>query len=151
MKGKQKPFWEIIEMEKMSPRQWESLCDGCGQCCLYKVEDEFTKEVFYSSIACEYLDVENCQCNIYETRLEKDSDCLKITPDFKKLYLLPKTCSYRRLYEKKKLPSWHPLICQNHDLIHSKGISIKGKAISAKDIHRDDLENYLLEAEKSKQ
>jgi len=148
MKGKQEPFWETKTPSDMSAEEWELLCDHCGQCCLYKIEDETTKEVQYTSIACQYLDIDTCQCKIYDQRLEKVPECIKITAhDFDKIHLLPKSCSYRCLHEKRKLPAWHPLICGNSDWVHSEGISVKGRVISAADIHPDDLEAYLMEDE----
>lgn len=146
MKENQKPFWETKALSDMSVKEWELLCDHCGQCCLYKIENELTHVVLYSSVACKYLDTETCRCQIYEQRLEKAPDCIKITAnEFNKIYLLPESCSYRCLYEKRELPAWHHLISGNSDLVHNKGISVKGKIISARDIHPDDLEAHLLE------
>ena len=97
-------FWQVLSLEQMTRRQWESLCDGCGRCCLHKLEDEDTDEIYFTDVACRYLDDETCQCPHYETRQSLVPDCLTIYPDWgKKFNWLPDTCAYRLLSEGKKL------------------------------------------------
>ncbi len=104
-------FWEIIGLADMSQQQWESLCDGCGCCCLHKLEDEDHKELYFTDVACRYLDDETCQCLHYQTRQSWVADCLSIKPDWgDKFNWLPDTCAYRLLYEVKPLYDWHPFI-----------------------------------------
>ena len=128
----------------MTEKEWEALCDGCAICCLHKVEDEDSKEVFYTYVACKLLDIDNCTCTSYQDRFNLRPDCLKITPkNFSRMYLLPETCAYRRLNEGKKLEWWHPLISQNPNSIHQADISVREKVISEENVHPDEIENYI--------
>ena len=107
----QKPFWQTKTLEQMTSQEWESLCDGCGRCCLHKLEDEDTDEIYFTDVACHYLDEETCACPHYEDRQTYVPDCLTIKPNWgKKFNWLPSTCAYRLLYEGKDLFSWHPLL-----------------------------------------
>ena len=102
--GIQKPFWERKTLAEMTPEEWESLCDGCGKCCLYKFEDIDTKELFFTHIACKFLDLEHVRCRVYEQRARHMPSCMVLTPDnIANFYWLPETCAYRRLAEGKKL------------------------------------------------
>ena len=124
-------FWKRKSLAEMSSGEWESLCDGCALCCLQKLEDEETGEVFYSDIACRLLDVETCRCSDYERRLSLVSDCLKLSVDDQEAFSwLPPTCAYRRLAEDKDIPEWHPLLTGDPESVHEAGISMKGKAVS---------------------
>jgi uncharacterized cysteine cluster protein YcgN (CxxCxxCC family) len=124
----QTPFWKKKTLHEMTQDEWESLCDHCGICCLEKYQDIDTGEISVSSVPCEYLDTENCQCIIYENRFLLDPECLKITPDnVKQITWLPDTCAYRRIAERRDLEWWHPLVSGNRNTVHRAGISVRGK------------------------
>lgn len=121
-------FWENKSLKNMSNKEWESLCDGCGRCCVHKYEVEETGELFESKYACELLDCNTCQCTDYANRIKRVKHCKVLTPDMVgKLTWLPETCAYRLLDEGKKLPSWHPLITGTSDTVHKLGISVAGR------------------------
>ena len=133
-------------MEEMTTRQWESLCDGCGRCCLEKLEDEDTGEVFYTSVACRHLDIRACHCLVYEKRATLAPECLFLTPEkARAIDWLPATCAYRLLAEGKKLQWWHPLVSGNPETVHQAGISVRNKIISAGHINPDYLDAYIIE------
>ena len=143
-----KPFWEEKTLEQMTHAEWELLCDGCGRCCLEKLEYEDTGEVCYTSVACQYLDVWTCRCKDYEGRKKNIPDCLSINPKkIRKIKWLPRTCAYRRILEGKGLEAWHPLKSGDHESVHQAGISVRNKVVSASLIKEDDLEAYIVDGE----
>ena len=145
MKLENKPFWERKSFTEMTNQEWESLCDRCGQCCLYKIEDETTNEIFYTYVACRLLDHETCNCLDYGQRLDRVAECLKITPDgFQRMHLLPESCAYRRVSEGKTLLWWLPLISKNPETVHQAEVSVRGKVISEENIHPDEFEAYVM-------
>jgi len=118
----------------MSQDEWESLCDGCGRCCLVKLEDEETGDIALTDIACRLLDNQRCKCKKYDTRHEIVPDCVRLTPkNISQLKWMPKSCAYRLLAEGKDLAWWHPLISGNKETVHQAGISIQGKTVSEDD------------------
>ena len=118
----------------MSQDEWESLCDGCGRCCLVKLEDEETGDIALTDIACRLLDNQRCKCKQYDTRHEIVPDCVRLTPkNISQLKWMPKSCAYRLLAEGKDLAWWHPLISGNKETVHQAGISIQGKTVSEDD------------------
>lgn len=128
------PFWKRKSLAEMSEQEWESLCDGCALCCMLKVEDEDTGEVFYSDVACKLLDIDACRCTNYAQRAKLVADCMVLTVDNSEPYeWLPDSCAYRRLWNGKELPAWHPLMTGDPDSVHEAGISMKGRAISEND------------------
>jgi len=139
-------FWEIKSLEEMTEQEWESLCDGCGRCCLIKLEDEDTKLLYYTNIACRLLNIPECRCSDYSHRVQKAPGCVVLRPYTKKLYeQLPLTCAYRRLSEGKLLESWHPLISKSNNSIHDANISVRDKVLSEEHIHEDEWQDHIIE------
>lgn len=138
-------FWQEKSLEEMNAFEWESLCDGCGQCCLVKLEDEETAEVYLTNAACQLLDIESCRCLDYEHRLEKVPGCALMTRENLQQYeWLPETCAYRLLYEGKELLSWHPLLSGHAESVHEEGISVRDFAQSEEYIHPDQLYQHVI-------
>ena len=151
MKKNQEPFWKIKSLYEMDLNEWESLCDGCGICCLEKIEDTDTGEIKLTSVTCEYYDNEDCHCSIYQSRFIVNPDCIQLTTEsISKLSWLPMTCAYRCLMEGRELNWWHPLISGSSDSVHQAHISIKGRSISGKYVYPDDLKNYLNQFQKKR-
>ena len=127
----QKPFWETKTLADMTPPEWESLCDGCGLCCLVRFEDEETLEVVPTRVHCKLFDPERCSCSDYAHRKKHVPDCIKLTPgNIEALEWMPMSCAYRRLHEGKSLPVWHYLITGDRETVHRAGVSIRGQTIS---------------------
>ena len=139
-------FWNIKSLAEMTHLEWESLCDGCGICCLHKLEDRKTGKVFYTSVACQFLDIHRCRCTVYNDPYLIPSDCMKITPKMVKgLKWLPNTCAYRRVAERRELEWWHPLISGDTDSVHAAGIYVRDRAVPEQQVHPDDIKNYIIE------
>lgn len=138
------PFWEIKSLDQMSPDEWESLCDGCARCCLLKLEDEDSHEVFFTNVVCKYLEQEQCRCTEYQQRNHLVPDCVVVTPEIAQQPWLPDTCAYRLLAEGKPLPDWHPLLSGDPDSVHRAGISVRDKAVSEEYVHPDELVEHLI-------
>ncbi|MFG1419057.1 YcgN family cysteine cluster protein [Xanthobacter sp. V0B-10] len=128
------PFWRTTPLAAMNAAQWESLCDGCGRCCLVKLEDEDTGQIAYTDVACRLFDTGSCRCSDYAHRSEKVEDCVRLTPEaVATLSWLPPTCAYRLLQEGKDLPFWHPLISGDPASVHAAGISVAGRVAGLED------------------
>jgi len=126
-----KPFWEAKRLEQMTVQEWESLCDGCGLCCLVRFEDEETGEVIPTRVSCKLFDAELCRCKDYENRKTYVPDCIKLTPwNIEALEWMPKSCGYRRVWEGRGLADWHPLISGDPESVHRAGVSVRGQTIS---------------------
>ena len=136
-----KPFWETKSLAEMNPQEWESLCDGCGRCCIYVLHNEETDEVFETDIACKLFDVKKRRCTDYENRMKKVKDCVQLTPDnVGALKWMPPSCAYRRLAEGKKLKSWHPLVSGDKKSVVRAKIAVSAKLVSENDLEiTDDL------------
>ena len=125
------PYWKRKRLEEMTAEEWEALCDGCGQCCLHKLEDVDTGEIALTNVACRYLDLGSCRCGDYANRKTNVPDCVQLTPrNARTLSWLPETCAYRLVAERKDLAWWHPLVSRSADTVHEAGISVRGTAIS---------------------
>ncbi|MDZ4094722.1 MAG: YcgN family cysteine cluster protein [Paracoccaceae bacterium] len=146
----QKPrprFWETVSLNNMSPAEWEALCDGCGKCCLNKIEFEDTNEVAFTRVACKLLDGDTCRCTRYETRRQFVPDCVQISPSTlpRIAYWMPRTCAYRLLFEGKKLHNWHPLISGDPETVHDVGVSVRGWTVSELTVPEEDWEDHIIE------
>jgi len=140
------PFWKRKTLEEMTPSEWESLCDGCGRCCLNKLSDEDTGELFFTDVACRLLDHGSCRCKSYPTRFKKVPDCVSLTPkEVRSIDWLPPTCAYDLLAKGKDLYWWHPLVSGDPQTVHDTGVSVRGKVgASEKDVSDDQLENWIV-------
>ena len=140
------PFWKRKTMEEMTREEWESLCDGCARCCLYKLEDEDTGEIYYTNVVCRLLDTHRCRCTAYNERSRLMPTCLVLTPDLvRQLRWMPKTCAYRLIAEGKDLEWWHPLVSGDPNTVHEAGISVRYRTQSEKDVDMDNLEDYIVD------
>jgi hypothetical protein len=125
------PFWKRKTLAEMNPAEWESLCDGCGLCCLVRFEEEATDEVVPTRVACRLFDGEACRCRDYTARKQQVPDCIKLTPgNVATLKWMPKSCAYRRLHEGRDLAWWHPLVSGDPESVHEAGVSVRGETIS---------------------
>jgi uncharacterized protein len=140
------PFWRRKSLEDMTDLEWESLCDGCGRCCLNKLEEEGTDRTYYTDVGCRLLDDKSCRCRDYAHRLEKVDDCVQLTPEsLKTITWLPPSCAYVLLGEGKDLYWWHPLVSGDPESVHAAGVSVRGRVrASEKDVSDDVLEDYVV-------
>jgi uncharacterized cysteine cluster protein YcgN (CxxCxxCC family) len=140
------PYWERKTLGEMTQQEWEDLCDGCGRCCLHKLEDEYSGKIFYTSIACRLLKIGACQCRHYQQRQEHVPDCVVLTPDnLEQLSWMPTSCAYRRIADGRGLAEWHPLISGDPNSVHAAGISVRDLAIPEQDVNEDDAEDYIIQ------
>lgn len=152
-------FWKSKSLQEMTDEEWEALCDGCAKCCLHKfIDDEAAKDasptnviyegekIVYTNIACDLLNTKTCNCTQYATRTKLVPDCVKLTKDnLKDIFFMPPSCAYRRLYENKPLPSWHPLLNKGKKSeMHKAGQSVRGKTIPESSVDLEDFEDYIV-------
>ena len=139
--------WESVPLNKMTDDEWEALCDGCGRCCLNKLEDPDTGHVALTRIACRLLDNESCRCAQYDIRHQFVPECIRMTSETiaKHAYWLPNTCAYKLLHEGKKLPEWHPLRTGTEQSVHAAGISVQGWSIPEFEVPEDEWEDHIVE------
>ena len=138
-------YWNNTPLHELSREQWEMLCDGCGKCCLHKLQDEDTNEVFYTRVACKLLDTKSGGCQDYDQRFSRVPDCMdvaKMLPS--EMAWLPNSCAYRLRADNKPLPQWHPLISGKQSSVHKETKSIRGRVVSEVDVDEADLENYII-------
>ncbi len=134
-----KPFWETKTLEHMSPQEWESLCDGCGLCCLVRFEDEDTGEVIPTRVHCKLFDPAVCRCSDYVERKKHVPDCIQLTPhNIEALEWMPKSCGYRRLHEGRGLAWWHPLVSGDPETVHTAGVSIRNQTVSEETLAEEE-------------
>lgn len=139
-------FW-TLPLAKLTSEEWEALCDGCGKCCLNKLEYEDTGELEFTRVSCRLLDGETCRCTKYETRHRYVPECVRLSPKTLKtsVYWMPASCAYRLRYEGKPLPEWHYLISGSPETVHAAGQSVRGWTVSEADIPEDDWQDYVIE------
>lgn len=136
-------FWEELPLDKLDRAQWEALCDGCGKCCLHKLEDEETGELFATNVACKMLDRHSARCSDYRHRHAYVPECIRLTPKkLTEIDWLPETCAYVRRAMGRPLPEWHYLVTGDRDSIHKAGMSVRGWTIS--EIDAGDLEQHVI-------
>jgi uncharacterized cysteine cluster protein YcgN (CxxCxxCC family) len=141
----QAPFWKRKTLAQMTRAEWESLCDGCGRCCLIKIEEEDTGKLHLTSVACKLLDTKSCACRDYPNRQAQVPDCIAITPaKVAELPWLPPTCAYRLVAEGRSLPWWHPLVSGDPATVHAAGVSVRGFATSERRVRATDIERYIV-------
>jgi uncharacterized cysteine cluster protein YcgN (CxxCxxCC family) len=138
------PFWRCKTFSQMTRAEWESLCDGCGRCCLNKLEDAETGKVEFTNVACRLLDLKTARCTAYAERRRFVSDCISLNPrSIRRFTWLPLSCAYRRLAHGEDLQWWHPLVSGDRESVHRAGISVRGRVVS--EVLADDLEDHVVD------
>jgi uncharacterized cysteine cluster protein YcgN (CxxCxxCC family) len=140
------PFWKRKTLAEMSTTEWESLCDGCAKCCLQKLEDEDSGDVFYTRVVCQYL-TDECRCSVYQERQKKVPNCVWLKPeDVDQFFWLPSTCAYRLIAEGQDLPDWHPLMVQDSQRIHAVDASVLHlDLVRDNEVPEEDWEDYIID------
>jgi hypothetical protein len=140
------PFWRRKRLHEMTQAEWESLCDGCGRCCLNKLEEEGTDRTFYTAVACRLLDERTCRCKDYKNRAVLVDDCVQLTPrNIRRISWLPPTCAYRLLAEGRDLYWWHPLVSGDPETVHIAGVSVRGRVADTEtNVPDEKLEDYIV-------
>jgi uncharacterized protein len=145
------PFWKTKSLAEMNKAEWESLCDGCGRCCLNKLEDEDTGEFLYTRAACKLLDIGTCQCKDYPNRAKIVPDCVTLTAkNVTELGWLPESCAYRRLDEGLGLAWWHPLVSGTTETVRQAGISVENDAYTEEGIKVEELVHHIWKLPKAR-
>lgn len=142
------PFWKRKTLDQLTPEEWESLCDGCGKCCLVKLQDEDSGEIAYTRLHCRLFDPDTCRCADYENRKQHVPDCVFLTPEnAATLAWMPRTCAYRLVAEGRDLPDWHHLVCGDRNAIHRAGKSVLGKTLSEDAVLEEDQIDWIIDWE----
>jgi hypothetical protein len=138
------PFWQTKTLAEMTAAEWESLCDGCGRCCLHKLRHDDTGELSFTNVACRLLDLHTCRCGNYAKRRRIVPDCVQLTPQsLAEIDWLPPSCAYRRLAEGRDLAWWHPLVSGDPETVHTAGVSVRGRAVGEK--RAGPLEHHVVD------
>lgn len=138
-------FWEGKSLSDFTDAQWEALCDGCGQCCLIKLQDEDTEQLLHTRLACKLLDIGVCRCTDYANRHERVSDCVVISPEtVESLDWLPRSCAYRLIHEGKDLYWWHPLVSGDPNTVHQAGVSVRDWATSEEGVPEHKMDRFVV-------
>ena len=146
MKEKPNRFWKSKPLHKMTPAEWESLCDGCARCCLHNFMDQKTGKVRHLAVSCGFLDISTCRCSFYEIRQQIAPNCIELSPkNVGRLKNLPYSCAYRSLAEGRDLKNWHPLVSGNSETVHQAGISVRDRVVSGLYVHPDDLKTFEID------
>jgi uncharacterized cysteine cluster protein YcgN (CxxCxxCC family) len=139
-------FWHTKTLGEMTREEWESLCDGCGRCCLHKLEDIDTGLFYYTSVACRLLDTHSCRCSMYVERKRIVADCLDLSHSGEDQFdWLPASCAYRRLHQGQPLSWWHPLVSGDPETVHTAGISVRGRTMDEQLVSQDQLEEHIID------
>ena len=137
-----RPFWKTKTLEEMSHAEWESLCDGCGRCCLHKLRDDETEALSFTIVSCRLLDTHSCQCSDYKKRHRRVPDCVTLTPALvREIDWLPPSCAYSRVAQGKDLAWWHHLVSGDRNTVHEAGVSVRDRVISER--NAGPVEDYL--------
>ncbi|CAD7045938.1 YcgN family cysteine cluster protein [Pseudorhizobium halotolerans] len=141
------PFWKTKSLEEMDQREWESICDGCGLCCLNKLEDWETGDVVFTSVRCRLMDGTSCRCTDYDNRQATVPECIQLTPSaVDEIVWLPPTCGYRLLREGHDLYWWHPLVSGDPETVHQAGISARGhETVCETEVPVEAFEEYVVD------
>jgi uncharacterized cysteine cluster protein YcgN (CxxCxxCC family) len=138
-------FWKSRALRDLSPAEWEALCDRCGLCCLEKLEDPDTGEIYLTSITCQFFELSECNCLIYDHRHDLFPDCTELTPhNLEKLHWLPESCAYRLLANGQDLPAWHHLVCGDRQEVHRAGVSVQNKAVCGRYADPSDCKTAII-------
>ena len=139
-------FWNTKALNEMTVSEWESLCDGCGRCCLHKLEDIDTGLFYYTNVACRLLDRHSCRCRSYAARKSIVADCLDLSQSGGEQFdWLPASCAYRRLHNGQPLPWWHPLVSGDPGTVHAAGVSVRGRTVDEQQVSSDQLEAHIID------
>lgn len=137
-------FWDDLPLAALDRAQWEALCDGCGKCCIHKLEDADTGDLHPTNVACKLLDRRSGRCSDYRHRHAYVAECVRLTPKLVgEIDWLPGTCAYRLRAEGKPLPDWHYLVSGDRESVHAAGQSVRGWTVSEADA--GDLEHHMIE------
>lgn len=138
------PFWKTKPLSQLTHQEWESLCDGCGKCCVLKLEDVDSGTVFYTDVACKMLDCQTGKCRDYENRKQHVPDCILLTPQsIEQLAWMPQTCAYRLVHEGHDLPHWHPLISGDHETVRQAGQCVAGRVFPEGSVEDKDMADHI--------
>jgi len=139
-----RPFWKTKPLSQLTTQEWESLCDGCGKCCVLKLEDVDTEAVYYTDVACKMLECQTARCRDYSNRKQHVPDCILLTPDsIEQLAWMPKTCAYRLVYEGQDLPDWHPLVSGQSTTVAQAGHSVAGRVFPEGSVEDEDMADHI--------
>ncbi|MBL26633.1 MAG: hypothetical protein CMM50_03655 [Rhodospirillaceae bacterium] len=140
------PFWRTKRLDEMTQAEWESLCDGCGKCCLLKLQDIDTERILYTDVACRMFDPDTCRCKDYPRRKQHVPECVFLSPKTLReaAAWLPSTCAYKLLYQGKDLPWWHPLVSGRKETVHLAGASARNRVISEETVTEEEIEQRIV-------